>query len=96
VNADRITMIEAPVALAVEIADEASRLLIETRALEVPTNYGCPVYMVTHLDPHEAGPAEFHDSNLADLARAARYLELRGLLKRPLPSQPDCVTFGGL
>lgn len=73
--------------LAIEIADDAARVLIETRALQVGLVRGpqgdTPLYDVSQLDPFEAGPDELQADLLADVTRAARYLRLRDIAVQP-------------
>lgn len=70
-----------------EIADDAARVLIETRALQVGLVRGPEgdtlLYDTSQLDPHEAGPDELQADLLADVSRAARYLRLRGIAVQP-------------
>jgi hypothetical protein len=80
--------------LAIEIADEACRVDIECFALSVPSDFSAPVYDTTALEPGHLNDAELQTADMEAIQRAVRYLDLRGLLVRPMPSQPQYVSFG--
>ena len=83
-------------ALALQIADDASRVLIETQAVQAPSNWPAPVYDLTQLESGLTDD-EIVKSDLQALARAAQYLEARGLLVRPwAPEAVHLVSFGGV
>jgi hypothetical protein len=93
-----ITIIEATALnvhdLAIEIADEACRVDIECKARHCPSDFPAPVYDVSAAEAEWINDAEIIESNQRDLERAVRYLDARGLLYRPMPSQPQYVSFG--
>jgi hypothetical protein len=78
--------------LAIEIADEYARADIECKAMRVPSNHPLPVYDTSEL---EGWPAdlEIQQAHQQDVARAVRYLDLRGLLVRPFKDSPQLVGF---
>lgn len=94
VFADIITLDSPDVEdLAFEIADESCRVDIECRALTVASDYPAPVYDVHHLEPGHVDDEEIRAADREAIARAVRYLDARGLLVRPMPSQPQYVSF---
>lgn len=76
-----------------DFADEACKHLVETSAEWVPSKAPRWVYDVSRLDADVQANAEDPDAELATLRRAVRYLDLRGLLARPIENRPECVSF---
>lgn len=79
--------------LAIEIADEYARSDIECKAQTAQSTYPSPVYDTT-LPEGPIDEPELVDAAMADVARAVRYLDLRGLLVRPFLDMPHLVSFG--
>lgn len=83
-----------------DIADDYARFEIETKARYVsmpdrPVNQ--PLYDVSKLEPQDGGmnDEENLESDRRDLARAVRYLDMRGQLLRPIAGYPNIVAIGG-
>lgn len=72
-----------------EIADESSVFLIERYARRGPKD-SRGLWDVSSPDPDEVRDESLRQMD-QDLLRAARYLELRGLLTRPVPGYPHLV-----
>lgn len=79
--------------LALSIADESARSDVECIALAVPSNHPMPVYDVRALEPGLPQDDDMQDDYRAALDKAVRYLDLRGLLVRPIAGQPQFVSF---
>jgi hypothetical protein len=79
--------------LAITIADESCRVLIETRARYCISTCPKPVYDVSALEPTTILDEEMDTADLEALRRAVRYLDLRGLLVRPVAGNPQYVSF---
>lgn len=79
---------------AIQIADDYTRSDIECKAAGVISTYPRPVYDVTQLEPGLCSEPELLAAYRADVDRAVRYLDLRGLLVRPFHGQPQYVSFG--
>jgi hypothetical protein len=77
-----------------EIADEYARADVECKARQVVTNYPAPVYDTTAAEG--PGDQEIAAAAMADVERAVRYLDLRGLIVRPWSYLPQLVSFGGV
>lgn len=77
-----------------EIADEACRVDIECHALGVPSSYPHPVYDVSQLELGHPNDDEMAASDQQAIDRAVRYLDMRGLLVRPIAGQANYVSFG--
>lgn len=77
--------------LAIEIADEYARSDIECKAMAAVTNFPRPVYDVSQ--PEGPGDPALIEAAMQDVQRAVRYLDLRGLIVRPFPGQPQFVSF---
>lgn len=80
-----------------EIADECARTDLECKARSVhlvgqPTRP--PMYDVSQMEAEWHNDAEIIQSNQRDLVRAVHYLDLRGLLTRPIVGQPNIVAIG--
>jgi hypothetical protein len=77
--------------LAIEIADEYTRADVECKALAAVTNFPRPVYDISQAE----GPGDpaLIEAAMEDVQRAVRYLDLRGLIVRPFPGQPQFVSF---
>ncbi len=77
-------------ALAIEIADEAAVITIESYARKAALGL---------WDTSAADPAEIRDESIEsvqqDIQRAVRYLDARGLIVRPLADRPQLVSVGG-
>jgi hypothetical protein len=78
-------------ALAIQIADEYARSDIECKAVAAITNFPRPVYDISQAE----GPGDpaLIEAAMEDVQRAVRYLDLRGLIVRPFPGQPQFVSF---
>lgn len=77
-----------------EIADEACRVDIECHALGVPSSYPHPVYDVSALEPDGISDPDICAADQQAIDRAVRYLDMRGLLVRPIAGQANYVSFG--
>jgi hypothetical protein len=76
-----------------EIAVEAARTLIETRALLVQVKEGpVSVYDISRLEPTNHSDGEMLASDLQAIARAAMYLGLLGRLVRVDADRPQLVA----
>lgn len=79
-------------ALERELATELARSDLECYAAEVDRPAGqMPRYDTSRLNEGRAAWMNPDDLQ-ADLARAVRHLDLRGLLVRPIPGQPHIVS----
>lgn len=76
-----------------EIATDYARTAIECNARMVMGDDNGPFYDVTQLEPGRYTDEGLRAADAADVARAVRYLELRGLLVRPVAGQPQLVGF---
>jgi hypothetical protein len=80
-----------------EIADECARTDLECKARSIdivgqPTRP--PMYDVSQLEVEWLNDEEIVEANQRDVERAVRYLDLRGLLTRPIVGQPNIVAIG--
>jgi hypothetical protein len=80
--------------LAQQIADETCRTDIECKARSWPSNLSTPVYDVSELEPTGINDPDLIEADQLDLERAVRYLDLRGLLVRPIAGQQHLVSIG--
>lgn len=80
--------------MALEIADETMRTTIECKAARCLSTWPAPVYDVTRLEPGHITDDEIVQADRRDIERAVRYLDLRGLLVRPVAGSPHYVSFG--
>ena len=71
-----------------DIADDAARTAIESFARRATLG----MWDVTEPDPEEAAMRGLELAT-EELRRAVQYLDLRGLLVRPVAGQPQIVTF---
>lgn len=79
--------------LALEIADEATRVDIECKAQRCPSSFPQPVYDTLNLEECPADD-DIEASARRDVERAVDYLDRRGLLLRPIKGFPQYVAFG--
>lgn len=77
-----------------DIADEACRVDIECHALGVPSSYPHPVYDVSALEPDGISDPDICAADQQAINRAVRYLDMRGLLVRPIAGKANYVSFG--
>lgn len=79
--------------LAREIADDASIYTIE-RFADQAEGHPPGVWDVRTVDEREIDHDDIVDIVAADLQRAVVYLDMRGLLKRPIAGEPHFVSIG--
>src|SRR3954471_11058612 len=80
-------------ALERQIATEHCRVAIECLALSVPSSYPMPIYDVSQLEENGCTEAEILEANRLEVERAVKYLDMREVLARPVPSMPQYVAF---
>lgn len=79
-------------ALAIEIANDASVVLIESYAERSHLVSDRAIWDVSAVDALEVNDDESIDMVLADLQRAVKYLDMRGRIERPVVGQPNLVA----
>lgn len=75
-----------------EIADDHCRVVVETYCVRCPSDCPMPVWDTATLE----NPWRDDDMRQADqreVERALRYLDLRGLITRPIPGDRRYVSF---
>lgn len=80
--------------MAMQIADDASRVCIECRARSVATNYPHPVYDISGHEPDGITDPDLVAADMESIGQAVKYLDLRQILVRPIPGKPHYVSFG--
>lgn len=76
-----------------EIATESAIFTIETKAMLVAVHEGpVSVYDISQLEPTRLRDFELLDADRREIARAALYLGMRGLLVRVDEKRPELVS----
>lgn len=80
-------------ALERQIATEHCRVAIECFARSTPSSFPMPIYDVSQQEENTCTEPEILEANRLEVERAVKYLDMRELLMRPVPSMPQYVAF---